>query len=98
MINKLDKKSIDRIHSEQIIKNIVSVVKELIDNAIDAKSTKIIINLKNFGIEEIIVTDNGFGICKDDLQKLGLRGTTSKLNEGDVQLNEINFLGFRVRL
>ena len=94
-IKGLKKESINLMHSEQIIKNLVSGVKELVENAIDSKATKIIINLKNYGLNLLEVVDNGKGISEEDLIKLGKRGSTSKLKEKDFELLEIKYLGFR---
>ena len=94
-IKGLKKESINLMHSEQIIKNIISGVKELVENAIDSEASKIIINLRDYGLSELEVIDNGQGIEKDDLLKLGKRGNTSKLKEKDFDLLEIEYLGFR---
>ena len=97
MIRKIDLDSINRIHADQIIKSASTVVKELIDNAIDAGATRILVKLKDEGLEEIELLDNGKGISKEDLIKLGKRGMTSKLKEKDFQLESATHLGFRVR-
>jgi len=72
MIKKLNRKSIKRLCVNQVISNLASCLKELLENSIDANSTNIEILLKERGIKEIIVKDNGIGINQADLELLGL--------------------------
>ena len=67
----------------------------MLENSIDAGATSIIITLKNYGIDEIEIIDNGKGIVKEDLLKICQRGATSKLKEEDIEMNEVDTLGFR---
>ena len=84
---------INKIAAGEVVERPVSVVKELIENSIDADSTKIDIHIRGGGKNEIIVADNGFGILNDDLLLSVRRHATSKiLNEN---LNNISTLGFR---
>lgn len=94
MIKVLDKKVADKIAAGEVVERPLSVVKELIENAIDADSTKIIIELKDGGKEYIRVTDNGIGIAPDECLTAFLRHATSKITTAD-DLNQIQTLGFR---
>ncbi|QKX01872.1 DNA mismatch repair endonuclease MutL [Wolbachia endosymbiont of Cruorifilaria tuberocauda] len=89
----LDTKTINRIAAGEVIERPASVVKELVENAIDAGSSKIIIKVESGGRNIITVTDNGRGIEKSDLELAFTRYATSKLN--DSQLIKIKYLGFR---
>ena len=84
---------INEIAAGEVIERPVAVVKELIENSIDAKSTKISINIVSGGVSKIIVSDNGNGIDKKDIEISVEKYTTSKL-KGD-SLNNIGTLGFR---
>ena len=66
-INILDTLIINRISAGEVVESPFSIVKELLDNSIDAKATKITIEIKNGGIDQIIVKDNGCGIEYDDI-------------------------------
>ena len=66
-IKKLSKSTILKLAAGEIIDRPVSIVKELIENSIDAESTQIDIELKEGGIAEINIIDNGVGISKDDI-------------------------------
>jgi DNA mismatch repair ATPase MutL len=95
-ISQLDQLTINSLHSDQIIRDLVSALKELMDNSIDAGASQIIINLKIAALTELEVTDNGVGIMFEDLDKLAKRGATSKLMIEDSTLSSASFLGFRV--
>ena len=92
-IKILNATTINKIAAGEVVDRPLSVVKELVENAIDAKATKIIINLKKGGRSLISVTDNGVGIPKDELCLALTRHATSKLNEDDF--TNILFMGFR---
>jgi len=93
-INILDSMIINRISAGEVVESPFSIVKELVDNSLDAGATKIVIEIKNGGIDEIIVKDNGHGIEKDDIIKAFLPHATSKINN-ITDLEAILTLGFR---
>ncbi|MBQ7642585.1 MAG: DNA mismatch repair endonuclease MutL, partial [Clostridia bacterium] len=94
-INVLDKKVYNRIAAGEVVERPFSVVKELVENSLDAKATAIEIQIENAGKSLVQVTDNGCGIAKDDLEKTILAHATSKIKDVD-DLNKITTLGFRV--
>ena len=93
-INILDSMIINRISAGEVVESPFSIVKELIDNALDANATKISVEIKNGGIDSIIVKDNGKGIQFDDIKKAFLPHATSKIKNLD-DLDAIYTLGFR---
>lgn len=93
MIKILSNSTINKISAGEVIERPSSVVKELVENAIDAGATKISITLECSGKNLIVIKDNGFGMTKDELELAVLRHATSKLDEDDL-LN-INSFGFR---
>lgn len=84
----------NKIAAGEVVEKVVSIVKELVENSVDAKSTEIKIDLKEAGLREIVVTDNGIGMDKDDAVLAFQRHATSKLYTDDDLFN-INSLGFR---
>ena len=92
-IKILSPSTINKISAGEVIERPASVVKELVENAIDAGATKIDIILEEAGKNLIIVKDNGFGMSQEDLELAIQRHATSKLDEEDL-LN-INSFGFR---
>lgn len=93
-INLLDKSVYNRIAAGEVVERPFSVVKELVENAIDAGSDEISVTIENGGKTLIRVKDNGTGIHKDDLKKVFLPHATSKICEVD-DLDKIITLGFR---
>ncbi len=96
-IRKLSQGAINRIAAGEVIERPASVVKELAENALDAKATRIEIALEGGGRTNISVRDNGIGIDKDDLPLAIERHATSKLSgeEGYEDILQIRTLGFR---
>lgn len=93
-INLLDKHTAELIAAGEVVERPASVVKELIENAIDAGSSAIKISILRGGVGLIEVEDNGSGIETDQVQKAFVRHATSKIFSGD-DLNHIGTLGFR---
>lgn len=92
-VKKLPQFIVNQIAAGEVIDRPSAVVKELIENSIDAGSNSIVVNLRNAGKSYISVQDNGSGIEKDDLSIATEMHTTSKLPTLD--LTQIDFLGFR---
>lgn len=92
-IKRLSQQTISLISAGEVITSPASVVKELVDNALDAGATKVEVWLESGGVGLIVVKDNGAGMDKDDLALSVERYTTSKLDQGDIQ--NITSLGFR---
>lgn len=93
-INVLDKHTIDKIAAGEVIDRPSSIVKEMLENAIDAKSTAVTVEIKDGGISLIRITDNGAGIEKEDIKKAFLRHATSKIKTVE-DLISTSSLGFR---
>lgn len=93
-IHVLDRHVAELIAAGEVVERPSSVVKELVENAIDAGSTAITVEIKNGGIEYIRVSDNGCGIAREDIQKAFLRHATSKV-KAENDLESIATLGFR---
>ncbi|BFZ54056.1 ATP-binding mismatch repair protein [Savitreella phatthalungensis] len=85
---------IQRLQAAQVITCIADVVKELLDNAIDARASKVSIRLCNYGLDSIEITDNGFGIAECDFDALMISHATSKLRIYS-DLEKLESLGFR---
>ena len=94
MIKVLDQHTIDKIAAGEVIERPASVVKELVENSIDAGATRITVEITDGGTTLIRVTDNGSGIEADDVRKAYFSHATSKLDNVDDLLN-IASLGFR---
>lgn len=93
-IHVLDQITIDKIAAGEVIERPASIVKELVENAIDAGATSVKIEIKDGGISFIRITDNGCGIPQDEVQRAFLRHSTSKI-ETVEDLSHIASLGFR---
>lgn len=94
MIKLLDKTTIDKIAAGEVIERPSSVVKELLENSIDANATSITVEIKEGGISFIRVTDNGDGIPKEQVKTAYMRHATSKIDDAS-DLESIESLGFR---
>ncbi len=93
-IQVLDQTTIDKIAAGEVVEKPYSVVKELVENAIDAGSTAITVEIKDGGISLIRITDNGCGIEKEQIEMAFLRHSTSKIRKVE-DLYTISSLGFR---
>ena len=93
-INLLSPKIYNRISAGEVVEKPASIVKELVENSLDAGATKIKVEIYDGGIREITVTDNGCGIEKEDLPLAFLPHATSKISDVD-DLDGIMTLGFR---
>lgn len=93
-IKVMDDLLANKIAAGEVVERVVSIVKELVENSIDAKSDEIKIELVESGLREIKITDNGIGMDSNDAHMAFLRHATSKIYNDDDLFN-INSLGFR---
>lgn len=93
-INVLDENTINLIAAGEVVERPASVVKELVENAIDAGANTITVEIKKGGIEFIRITDNGSGFYKDDVKTAFLRHATSKIKDA-ADIISISSMGFR---
>ncbi len=93
-IEVLDQQTIDKIAAGEVIERPASVVKELVENAIDAKATAVTVEVKEGGISFIRITDNGCGIDREQVRLAFLRHSTSKIRRVE-DLVTVSSLGFR---
>ncbi|MDD2577810.1 MAG: DNA mismatch repair endonuclease MutL [Candidatus Dojkabacteria bacterium] len=93
-LNKLSQEVINQIAAGEVVERPSSVVKELLDNSIDADSSKIVIKIKNGGIDLIEISDNGIGIPKESMTSIFDPHTTSKISNIE-DLNTLLSMGFR---
>lgn len=93
-IQILDQNTVMKIAAGEVIENPASVVKELVENSIDAESTSITVEIKDGGKSHIRITDNGVGIAKDEIDLAFARHATSKIHNYD-DLFSIYTMGFR---
>ena len=94
MIRILDKSIADKIAAGEVIERPVSIVKELVENALDAGASSVVVEIKHGGKSYIRVTDDGCGIPADQVETAFLRHATSKIETAE-DLNAIETLGFR---
>lgn len=93
-IQLLSEETIDKIAAGEVIERPASIIKELVENSIDAGASAITVEIKDGGISFLRVTDNGSGIEKDDIKTAFLRHATSKISEAS-DLENVKSLGFR---
>ena len=93
-ITVLDQSTINKIAAGEVIERPSSVVKELLENAIDAQATAVTVEIRDGGISYIRVTDNGCGIPKEEVPLAFLRHSTSKIKSVE-DLFTVSSLGFR---
>ena len=93
-IHLLEKKVAELIAAGEVVERPCSVVKELVENCIDAGATAVTVEIKNGGVRYIRVTDNGCGIAREDVPTAFLRHATSKVYK-ESDLDAISTLGFR---
>lgn len=94
VINVLDKDTVNLIAAGEVVERPASVVKELLENAIDAKATAITVEIKGGGIDFIRITDNGCGIEESEIRKAFMSHATSKIQNAEDILT-VSSLGFR---
>ncbi|MBP1557784.1 MAG: ATP-binding protein, partial [Oscillospiraceae bacterium] len=93
-INILPRSVAELIAAGEVVDRPSAIVKELVENAIDAGADRITVELKNGGVSYIRVTDNGIGMSREDVATAFIRHATSKISDAD-DLNGIATLGFR---
>ena len=93
-INILDKNTINQIAAGEVIDRPASIIKELVENSIDAGATSISVEIRGGGIDLIRITDNGCGINREDVKVAFVRHSTSKISNAE-DLSFITSLGFR---
>lgn len=94
VIHVLKPQIANQIAAGEVVERPASVVKELVENAIDAGATAVTVRIENGGMRSIIVTDNGCGIAREDCRNAFLRHATSKIATAD-DLSRVLTLGFR---
>ena len=93
-IKALEGRTVHQIQSGQVIVDLCSVVKELVENSLDAQATSIEVRFKNNGLDTIEVQDNGVGISSENYETIALKHYTSKLSNYD-DLSSLQTFGFR---
>lgn len=93
-IRAIARNDVHRITSGQVVLDLSSAVKELVENALDAGATSLEIRFKNFGLDSLEVVDNGAGIKPEDYNSVALKHHTSKIESFD-DLNYVKTFGFR---
>ena len=93
-IKLLDASVANKIAAGEVVERPASIVKELVENSIDAGASSVTVEIRGGGIELIRISDNGCGMAEDDVKQAFLRHATSKISRAE-DLNDINTLGFR---
>ncbi|MEC7589819.1 MAG: ATP-binding protein, partial [Candidatus Thermoplasmatota archaeon] len=93
-IKQLDNETIGHIAAGEVVERPAQVVKELLENSLDAQANQVDVIIERGGFDLIAIADNGVGISEDDIALSVDRHATSKLNSLD-DLNEIYTMGFR---
>ncbi|XP_048641229.1 mismatch repair endonuclease PMS2 [Marmota marmota marmota] len=93
-IKPIDRKSVHQICSGQVVLNLSTAVKELVENSVDAGATNIDLRLKDYGMDLIEVSDNGCGVEEENFEGLALKHHTSKIQEF-ADLTQVETFGFR---
>ena len=93
-INKISKDVYNKICSGQVIVDLSSIVKELVENSIDGGATRIEIRLNQYGQDSIEVIDNGYGINKNDFDFVAKKYSTSKISQFE-DIDYVSSFGFR---
>lgn len=93
-INVLDDITVNKIAAGEVVEKPMAVIKELVENSIDAKASSITVEIKNGGLDLMRITDNGCGIPADEIEKAFCRHATSKINKIE-DLDTLISLGFR---
>ena len=94
MIRLLEPRLASRIAAGEVIERPQSILREFLDNSLDAGATEIRVEIEGGGVDRLSVIDNGIGISREDLEVLGNRHATSKIHDED-DLYSITTLGFR---
>ena len=93
-VKALEGRTVHQIQSGQVIVDLCSVVKELVENSLDAEATAIEVRFRNNGLDSIEVQDNGIGIASENYETIALKHYTSKLAKYD-DLSSLQTFGFR---
>lgn len=94
VIRNIEVADVHRITSGQVIVDMTSIVKEVVENSLDANATVVEVEFKNYGLDSITVSDNGDGISEEDFESIALKHHTSKLSSFN-ELEKVHTLGFR---
>lgn len=94
IIQAIDPKSVQKITSSQVVVDLQTAVKELVENSLDARATVIDVKFKDYGLESFEVSDDGCGIREEDLETVALNHHTSKISSFD-DLARVKTFGFR---